>query len=247
MAVDARHSIDNPRHSFAISRHAMCARGVPHVRPRERGTRTTAHHRDRAPTSCARARPVLTSVDHFLAIVDVYLVQGSSLIGFEALVTAHGDDPAALLDLAGIDPVDATASLRCATPSPTSKVPPRHSAWTTSAPPRNHHHHRRRRQPHRHRRHRPTTQRSTTGPPTQATPTHGGTVPRVHRRTRPMVVVSTIPTTGTTDHELAPMFRPHSADQPARKSSSRRLTCSACSICGQWPAPSTTTARPSGI
>jgi len=65
----------------------------------------------------------LTSLDNFLTIVDVYLIQGSSLIGFDALVTAHGGDSAALLDLAGIDPADVTASLRCATPSPRSKVP----------------------------------------------------------------------------------------------------------------------------
>lgn len=38
-----------------------------------------------------------------------------------------------------------------------------------------------------------------TWPATHPTPAHGGTVPRAHRRTRPMVLVRTIPTTSPTD------------------------------------------------
>jgi AraC-like DNA-binding protein len=49
----------------------------------------------------------LTFLDIFLIVVDMQLIQGSSLLGFSGLVAAHGGDPAALLELAGIDPDDA--------------------------------------------------------------------------------------------------------------------------------------------
>ncbi len=55
----------------------------------------------------------------------------------------------------------------------------------------------------RHRRHRPTTKPGITGPPTHKTPTRRTALPRTHRRTRPMVVVSTLPTPTTTDKQLA--------------------------------------------
>lgn len=39
--------------------------------------------------------------------MDMHLIQGSSLVGFDGLVAAHGGCPAALLELANIDPADA--------------------------------------------------------------------------------------------------------------------------------------------
>jgi AraC-like DNA-binding protein len=52
------------------------------------------------------ATVVLTFLDIFLTVVDMLLVRGSSLTGFSPLVTAHGGDPAAVLELANIDPRD---------------------------------------------------------------------------------------------------------------------------------------------
>ncbi len=72
-----------------------------------------------------------------------------------------------------------------------------------AAPPRPDHHHRTRTRSHRHRRHRPTTKPGITSAPTHKTPTRRPTLPRTHRRTRPMVVVSTLPTPTTTDKPLA--------------------------------------------
>lgn len=50
---------------------------------------------------------VLTLLDSFLTIVDMQLIRGSCLTEFDALATAHGGDPLALLALAGVDPADA--------------------------------------------------------------------------------------------------------------------------------------------
>lgn len=49
----------------------------------------------------------MTCVDIFLILMDMQLIQGSSLLGFEGLAAALGGDPAGLLELAGIDPADA--------------------------------------------------------------------------------------------------------------------------------------------
>ncbi|MBP2453316.1 AraC-like DNA-binding protein [Mycolicibacterium lutetiense] len=49
----------------------------------------------------------MTLLDIFLIVMDMQLVQGSSLVGFSGLAAAHGGDPAALLEFAGIDPADA--------------------------------------------------------------------------------------------------------------------------------------------
>jgi AraC-like DNA-binding protein len=48
----------------------------------------------------------LTFLDHFLTLLDMQLIRGSSLTGFIALITAHGGDPAALLELVNLDPDD---------------------------------------------------------------------------------------------------------------------------------------------
>ena len=58
-----------------------------------------------------------------------------------------------------------------------------------AAPSRRHHHHRTRTRSHRHRPRRPATEPRIAGPPTNETPTRGATVPRTHRRARPLVVV----------------------------------------------------------
>lgn len=50
---------------------------------------------------------VLTLLDTFLTIVDMQLIRGSCLAGFDALTAAHGGDPHALLLMAGVDPADA--------------------------------------------------------------------------------------------------------------------------------------------
>nr|WP_228032397.1 AraC family transcriptional regulator [Mycolicibacterium sp. P9-22] len=49
----------------------------------------------------------MTLLDIFLMVMDMQLVHGSSLVGFSVLTAAHGGDPAALLELAGIDPAHA--------------------------------------------------------------------------------------------------------------------------------------------
>jgi AraC-like DNA-binding protein len=49
----------------------------------------------------------LTFLDIILIVVDMQLVRGSSLVGFAGLTAALGGDPAALLELAGVDPADA--------------------------------------------------------------------------------------------------------------------------------------------
>jgi AraC-like DNA-binding protein len=49
----------------------------------------------------------LTFLDIFLTVMDMQLIQGSSLVGFKGLAAAHGGDPAALLEFAGINPADA--------------------------------------------------------------------------------------------------------------------------------------------
>lgn len=50
---------------------------------------------------------VLTLPDSFLTILDMHLIRGSCLTGFDELTHECGGDPAALLALAGIDPADA--------------------------------------------------------------------------------------------------------------------------------------------
>lgn len=45
--------------------------------------------------------------------MDMQLIHGSSLVGFKGLAAAHGGDPAALLEFAGIDPADAGQRDRC--------------------------------------------------------------------------------------------------------------------------------------
>lgn len=58
------------------------------------------------PSLLHTATAVLTFLDIFLTVVDMLLIRGSSLTGFSPLVTAHGGDPDALLELARIDPGD---------------------------------------------------------------------------------------------------------------------------------------------
>ncbi|BBX42698.1 hypothetical protein MSIM_41490 [Mycobacterium simiae] len=69
-------------------------------------------------------------------------------------------------------------------------------------PPRPDHAHRTRRPPHHHRQHRPTTASSIARTATPTSPTRRPTLPRAHRRTRPVVVVPTLPTPTTTTHQL---------------------------------------------
>ena len=83
-------------------------------------------------------------------------------------------------------------------PGPGLPLPP------PAAPPRHHHHHRTRPHPHRHRQRRPRTQPRITCPPTNETPTRRGTVARLQRRTRRLVVVPTLPTATTTNQQLGP-------------------------------------------
>lgn len=52
------------------------------------------------------ARTVLTFLDIFLTVMDMLLVRGSSLTGFLPFVSASGGDPAAVLELANLDPGD---------------------------------------------------------------------------------------------------------------------------------------------
>lgn len=49
----------------------------------------------------------MTLRDKFLIVMDMQLVHGSSLVGFSVLTAAHGGDPVALLELAGVDPAHA--------------------------------------------------------------------------------------------------------------------------------------------
>jgi AraC-like DNA-binding protein len=49
----------------------------------------------------------LTFPDIFLIVMDMQLIQGSSLVGFSVLAATLGGDPVALLELAHIDPADA--------------------------------------------------------------------------------------------------------------------------------------------
>lgn len=49
----------------------------------------------------------MTLLDSFLTILDMQLIRGSCLTEFDALTTAHGGDPQALLAMAGVDPADA--------------------------------------------------------------------------------------------------------------------------------------------
>ena len=48
----------------------------------------------------------MTIGDKLLTVVDMQLIRGSSLTGFAPLVTAYGGDPAAVLDLANLEPDD---------------------------------------------------------------------------------------------------------------------------------------------
>ncbi len=48
----------------------------------------------------------MTYLDIFLTVMDMLLIRGSCLTGFSPLVTAHGGDPEAILELANIDPDD---------------------------------------------------------------------------------------------------------------------------------------------
>ena len=65
-----------------------------------------------------------------------------------------------------------------------------------------HHHHRARARGHRHRQRRPSAESSRAGPPTKPAAARGSTMPRAHRQTRPLEVVSTLPTPSTTDGQL---------------------------------------------
>lgn len=49
----------------------------------------------------------MTLLDTFLTILDMHLIRGSCLTGFDTLTAAHGGDAHALLASAGVDPADA--------------------------------------------------------------------------------------------------------------------------------------------
>ena len=68
---------------------------------------------------------------------------------------------------------------------------------------RRHHHHRTRTPAHRHRQRRAGTEPRIAGAPTQPAPTGGGALCRTYRRTRGLVVVSTVPAPTPTDEQLA--------------------------------------------
>lgn len=79
---------------------AVIARAHPSGSPHRRGPPT-------GQPLCTIGHPrVLTLLDRFLTLMDVYLVRGSSLTGFEPLVRTHGGDPHTFLRAAGIDPAD---------------------------------------------------------------------------------------------------------------------------------------------
>ena len=68
---------------------------------------------------------------------------------------------------------------------------------------RRHHHHRARPPAHRHRQRRPSAEPRIAGPAPEPTPARGSAMPRTDRRTRRLVVVSTIPAVTATDKQLA--------------------------------------------
>src|SRR4029078_533616 len=79
---------------------------------------------------------------------------------------------------------------------------PRLPVPSPAAPPRCDHPHRPPRPAQRHRQRRPHPSPRIAGPPPNPNPTGGPTVSRTHRRTRPLVVVPTLPTPTTTHPEL---------------------------------------------